>query len=151
LMSEEKRIAVGPILIPDLEIYRNDPTEGEYYIKFSKDTVRQASELYLNRSNQHNVTEEHAGMIEGVTLIESWIVESSIDKASHLGFKNLPKGTWMGTMKINNDEVWDKVKSGDLKGFSIEGMFAPNLSAQTPTKPTHEEVVSAVYTAVYGA
>ena len=133
LMNEEKRIVVGPILIPDMEIYRQDPTEGEYYIKFSKDTVRKASELYLTRSHQHNVTEEHEGMIEGVTLIESWIKEGEIDKSAHLGFKGLPNGTWLGTMKIYNDTIWDKVKEGHLKGYSIEGLFAPKLSKEEPT------------------
>jgi len=128
LMNEEKRIVVGPILIPDKEIYRHDEQEGEYYIKFSKDTVRRASELYLQRSFQANVTEEHTAMVQGITLTESWIVEGAIDKAAHLGFK-VPKGTWMGTMKVMNDEIWQKVKNKDLKGFSIEGMFAPKMSS----------------------
>ena len=147
LMNEEKRIAVGPVLIPEMEIYRNDPKNGEYYIKFSKDTVRKASELYLTRGNQHNVTEEHAQMVEGVSLIESWVTEGAIDKAAHLGFK-VPAGTWMGTMKINNDEIWSKVKSGDLKGFSIEGMFT-QLSEE-PKNDLLSQITNAARQAVYG-
>ena len=107
LMSEEKRIVVGPVLIPDMEIYRNNENEGEHYIKFAQDTVRKASELYLSRGYQGNVTEEHSKMVGDVTLTESWIVEGSIDKASHLGFK-VPNGTWMGTMKVNNDDICDR-------------------------------------------
>lgn len=120
--DEEKRIVIGPALIPNKPILRRD-NEGEYHVYFSKETVRQAMELYLKRGHQSSATLEHQKPIEGVTLIESWIVEGEYDKSRHYGL-DVPKGTWMVTLKVDNDEVWQEyVKEGKVKGFSIEGYF----------------------------
>jgi hypothetical protein len=74
-------------------------------------------------SNQNNATLEHNEKLKGMSVVESWIVEGEYDKSMNYGF-NLPKGTWMISMKVNNDEIWNKVKLGEIKGFSIEGYFA---------------------------
>jgi len=123
LMNEEQRIIVGPVLIPDMKITRSSEADGEYEIFFSADTVRKVAHLYLKRNNQSNTTVQHeGGIIEGCTVVESWIVESKMDKSVHLGYQ-LPSGTWMAAMKVEDDSIWNKVKSGELKGYSIEGMF----------------------------
>jgi len=120
----EKHILMGAALIPNKQIYRVDKDKEEYYIYFSKDTVRKASELFLMRSNQNNATYEHEKPLKGLSVVESWIIEDSkTDKSRLYGF-NLPVGTWMISMKVNNDEVWNDVKEGKVKGFSIEGYFA---------------------------
>lgn len=125
--DEEKRILLGPALIPNKQIYRADDDLGEYYIFFSQDTVRQASELFLKAGNQQNSSFEHQYKLDGMTVVESWIVEDSEnDKANHHGY-DLPKGTWMVSMKVDSDEVWAEVKAGNIKGFSIEGHFADKL------------------------
>jgi hypothetical protein len=123
-VDAEKRILMGAALIPDKQIYRkNDKTKDEYYIYFSKATIRKASELFLMNANQNNSTLEHSQKLKGMSVVESWIIEGENDKSKNYGF-DLPKGTWMISMKVNNDEIWDKVKLGEVKGFSIEGYFA---------------------------
>jgi hypothetical protein len=119
----EKRILMGAALIPNKQIYRKNK-DKEFYIYFSEDTVRKASELFLMRANQNNATLEHEKkMLEGMSVVESWIIEDEkLDKSVKYGF-SLPKGTWMISMKVNNDEIWNKVKAGEVKGFSIEGYF----------------------------
>jgi hypothetical protein len=123
-VDAEKRILMGAALIPDKQIYRrNDKTKDEYYIYFSKATIRKASELFLMNANQNNSTLEHSQKLKGMSVVESWIIEDEKkDKSNLYGF-NLPKGTWMISMKVNNDQIWNKVKAGEVKGFSIEGYF----------------------------
>jgi hypothetical protein len=123
-IDKEKRILMGAALVPNKQIYRRNDKNEEYYIYFSEDTVRKASELFLMRSNQHNATYEHEKKLNGMSVVESWLIEDEkLDKSKKYGF-NLPKGTWMISMKVNNDEVWKDVKDGKVKGFSIEGYFA---------------------------
>jgi hypothetical protein len=119
----EKRILMGAALIPNKQIYRKNG-DKEFYIYFSEDTVRKASELFLMRANQNNATLEHEKkMLDGMSVVESWIIEDEKTDKSRLYNFNLPKGTWMISMKVNNDEIWNKVKAGKVKGFSIEGYF----------------------------
>jgi hypothetical protein len=126
-IDEEKRILMGAALIPNKNIYRRNGND-EYYIFFSDDTVRKASELFLMNSNQHNTTLEHEKKLNDLTVVESWIVEDTeMDKSKKYGL-NAPIGTWMVTMKVNNESIWnDFVKTGKVKGFSIEGIFADKL------------------------
>jgi hypothetical protein len=84
-------------------------------------------ELFFKNGNQSNATYEHKDAVKGMTVVESWLIEDSEkDKSTLYGF-NLPKGTWMISMKVDNDEVWQDVKAGKIKGFSIEGYFADKL------------------------
>lgn len=123
-VDTEKRILMGAALVPNKQIYRRNAKNEEYYIYFSSDTIRKASELFLMRSNQNNATYEHEKKLTGLSVVESWIIEDEQkDKSKLYGF-DLPKGTWMISMKVNNDEVWNDVKEGKVKGFSIEGYFA---------------------------
>jgi hypothetical protein len=134
-VDTEKKILMGAALVPDKQIYRvNEKTKEEYYIYFSADTVRQASELFLMNSNQNNATYEHDKKLKGMSVVESWIIEDEKqDKSAKYGF-SLPKGTWMISMKVNNDEVWKDVKEGKVKGFSIEGYFADKLEMSQMTE-----------------
>ena len=122
-VDAEKRILMGAALVPNKQIYRRNK-DKEFYIYFSEDTVRKASELFLMRANQNNATYEHERkMLDGMSVVESWIIEDEKTDKSRLYNFNLPKGTWMISMKVNNDDVWQKVKDGEVKGFSIEGHF----------------------------
>lgn len=122
-VDKEKRILMGAALIPNKPIYRRNE-DNEYYIYFSRDTVRKASELFFINGNQNNSTLEHQVPLTGLSVVESWIVESEKDKTRHYDME-VPVGTWMVSMKVLNDEVWnDYVKTGKVKGFSIEGYFA---------------------------
>jgi len=126
-VDDEKRILMGAALIPNKKIYRRNG-EDEYYIFFSNDTVRKASELFLMNSNQNNATLEHDKKLKDLSVVESWIVEDTeMDKSKKYGL-NAPVGTWMVSMKVNNDAIWnDFVKTGKVKGFSIEGYFSDKL------------------------
>ena len=127
-IDKEKRILMGAALIPNKPIYRRNG-EDEYYIYFSQDTVRKASELFFINGNQNKATLEHQIDITGLSVVESWIIEGEQDKSKMYGM-NLPVGTWMVSMKVHNDEIWnDYVKNGRVKGFSIEGYFVDKVEA----------------------
>ena len=137
-VNKEKRILMGAALIPDKSIYRRNDKGDEYYIYFSKDTVRKASELFFKRSNHKNATYEHKQPIEGMTIVESWIVENTKkDKSAHYGL-NVPEGTWMVSMKVDNEEIYEKAKNGEVKGFSIEGYFADKLDMSSQSIEEYE-------------
>ena len=126
--SEEKRILMGAALVPNKPIYRVDG-DNEFYVYFSEGTIRKASELFFQKAKQNNATLEHEVGINGLTVVESWIIEDEIqDKSKKYGF-DLPVGTWMVSMKVNNPEIWDGwVKTGKVKGFSIEGYFVDKMN-----------------------
>ena len=139
-VDDEKRILMGAALIPNKPIYRKDEKK-EYYVYFSADTVRKASELFFMNGNQNNTTLEHNMELNGLTVVESWIVEGEQDKSRMYGL-DVPVGTWMVSMKVNNDEVWnDYVKENRVRGFSIEGFFADraNLKASVEEVDLKEE------------
>jgi len=127
----------GALLIPDQLIYRrNDETDEEYYVKYSKDTIRAIAYNYLKQANQNNATVEHAKVVDGVSLVETWIIEGENDKSKNFGF-DLPEGTWFGCMKVENEEVKKQIQNKEVLGFSIEGNFIAEkemyLSEQQPT------------------
>ena len=128
-VDKEKKILMGALLIPNKPIYRNG-SEGEYYIYFSKDTIVKASQMFLQNGNQSKSTLEHAQALNGLTLVESWIVEDKAKDKTALYGLDVPVGTWMGSVKVNNDDVWNEyVKTNKVKGFSIEGYFADKMEA----------------------
>ena len=126
-VDTEKKILMGAALIPDKQIFRRNEKGEEYNIFFSQETVRKASELFLMNSNQNNATYEHDQKLKGLSVVESWIIEDSKTDKSRLYNFDLPVGTWMISMKVNNEDVWKDVKAGKVKGFSIEGYFADKL------------------------
>ena len=143
-VDEDKRMLVSPALIPNKQIFRYNPqTDSEYYVYFSKDTVRQAAELYLKHNNHHKATYEHQDRVSGVLTTESWIKEGDMDKSKMYGF-DLPNGTWFVKMRIDNDDLWNKIKEGELKGLSIEGYFVDKMQKMSDNKPTNEEIRQAL-------
>ena len=144
-IDEDKRVLLGAALIPNKPIYRKSG-EDEYYIYFSQDTVRKASELFFINGNQNKATLEHQMDITGLSVVESWIIEGEQDKSKMYGM-DLPVGTWMVSMKVHNDEIWENyVKNGKVKGFSIEGFFVDKVEAskQEPQEVEAEEKLTAI-------
>ena len=138
--DKEKRILMGAALVPNKPIYRKSE-EDEYYIFFSKETVRKASELFFIKGNQSNTTLEHQSPLEGLTVVESWIVEGEQDKSRHYGL-NAPIGTWMVSMKVNSDDVWNNyIRTKKVRGFSIEAYFSDKMAR--PKDKTLKEEASA--------
>ena len=141
-VDEEKRELIAPALIPNKQIYRYDAnTDSDYYVYFSKDTVKKAAYSYLKHNNHHKATYQHEQRVAGVLTVESWIKEGDQDKSKLYGF-DLSDGTWFVKMKIENDDLWNKIKEGELKGLSIEGYFVDKLEKMTKTY-TDEEIQTA--------
>jgi len=132
-IDDEKRLLMGAALIPNKPIFRKNG-ENTFYVYFSEKTVRRASELFFQNSMQNNATLEHEMEINNLTVVESWIVEDTkMDKSNKYGLE-VPKGTWMISMKVENEDVWnDYVKTGKVKGFSIEGYFADKAQVKDPS------------------
>ncbi len=146
-VDKEKRILMGAALVPNKNIYRQNEDE-EYYIYFSEDTVRKASELFLMRGNQNKSTLEHEAELHGLSVVESWIIEDETHDKSRKYDMDLPVGTWMVSMKVNNDEVWnDYVKTGKVKGFSIEGYFTDKvaMSSEFVTEQEATEILEEIF------
>lgn len=125
-VDNEKRILVGPVLIPNKEIPRIDEETGEEYsILFTPEVVEKAAQLFLQNQNNNEATIEHTEKkVPDVSVVESWIIADPEKDKSNVYGMSYPKGTWMAMMKINNEEVWqDYIKTGKVKGFSLEGMF----------------------------
>jgi len=140
-VDAEKRILMGAALIPNKKIYRRNKEE-EFYIYFSENTVRQAMELFFINGNQSSATFEHKNAIKGMTVVESGVIEDEkMDKSKLYGF-NLPKGTWMISMKVDNDEVWQQVKDEKIKGFSIEGYFADKMPDSPRQDMSKNEIIN---------
>jgi len=144
-VNEEKRELISPALIPLKSIYRYDAdTDSDYYVYFSKDTVKKCAYSYLKNNNHHKATYEHQERVSGVLTVESWIIEDSkTDKSTLYGY-SLPSGTWMVKMSITNEDLWSKIKAGELKGLSIEGFFTSKYEAMQKQEPTSEEILKAL-------
>lgn len=127
--DNDKFLVTGAVLIPNQKIYRNVNNE-EFEVFFSAETIEQCSNLFFKNSHHDSSNIEHSGIsIEGVTVVESWLVEDpKMDKSIALGFSAFPKGSWIATYKVDNKELWSKIKSGEVNGFSIEGYFLPEIT-----------------------
>lgn len=126
-VNADRQILMGAALIPNKPIYREMNGE-EFYIFFSEETVAKAAEMFFKKHNQQNATLEHDQRIDGMTVFESWIVDDpELDKSKKYGL-DVPKGTWMVSMKVDDKNIWDNyVKNDKVFGFSIEGQFANAL------------------------
>ena len=141
-VDKDKRLILGAALVPNRPIYRKSPEGEEYFIFFNKETVKKASEIFFVNGNQSNATLEHKYKLEGLTVVESWIIENKEKDKSSIYNMDLPEGTWMVSMKVDSDEIWnDYVKSGRVLGFSIEGMFSDR--AERPKDNTLNEELEA--------
>ncbi len=123
--QEDKMRLTGPVLIPNQQIFRKDPKTGEeYYVTMSADTIDKINLRFNQKGNQNNTTEQHSKELDNSVLIENWVKTSENDKSNDFGFSDLPIGTLFQTRQVTDRKYWnEKVKTGELKGFSIEGLF----------------------------
>jgi hypothetical protein len=137
-VDADRHILIGAALIPDKPIYRHQDGE-EFHVYFSKRTVRRAMELFFKYGNQNNSTLEHEHKLNGLSVSESWIVEDKKNDKSNLYDIDVPVGTWMVSVKVENDAVWSEwVKEKKVSGFSIEGFFCDRFKAQQDAKMMDE-------------
>lgn len=124
IQNDEQRIVTGPAMIPDTPIYRSDDN-GQYYVVFEADTIRKIAYRFFKKGYQANINlmHEQGSVVTDSVFFESWVVDRAKGKQPLAAFKDLPDGTWFLTAKINDPAVWDKVKTGEYKGFSVEGLF----------------------------
>lgn len=123
-IDSEKKMVVGPAMIPNLRIPRLDKNKNPYYVYFTSETIKMIAEKYMrNKYIDNNDTEHNGKVAEDVYVVESWIKEDDQDKSNKYGYQDLPIGTWFVAMKVRNPEVWERVKQGELKGFSVSGFF----------------------------
>jgi len=127
-LDEDQRIATGPIMIPNKMILRRDEEGNPFYVYFTKKTIRKMAEKFLGQNKQNNTDIEHDGAIKtDNTLLETWVSQHPTkDKSAAIGF-NLPAGTWYASYRINSDEDWQRIKNGELKGFSLAGNFLERM------------------------
>lgn len=121
LEKDEKHLVYGAVLIPNKPIYRRNQEE-EFYIQFPQETIEKLAHSYLQNDNIYSFTQQHQVIADGVSIVESWVKMSSNDKSKDLGI-DVPDGTWLIGAKIENDDIWNGIKSGEMKGFSIESFL----------------------------
>jgi len=126
----EEGIIVSPALIAEKRIYRYDPeTNQEYYVWFSAETIKKLSQGFLMSENFKNKTEQHDNEIQGVNLIYSWLVENQEDQLmTKYGFTDIPNGSWAVAYKIDNEDIKEKIKSGEITGLSVEAYLSEKYS-----------------------
>ena len=155
-VDEEQRIVMGLVLQPNQLIPRyNEETDEEYNIVFSEETIKDLSQNFFKSNSQSNSKLEHSESIEDITFVESWIVENSeIDKSANFGM-NYPKGSWVATMKIDNDEIWnDYVKTGKVQGFSVDAFVdlqEINLKTEIKMNKKQKSILTMLKEIVAGA
>ena len=118
LETSEKHIVMGAVLIPDKPIYRNQDNE-EFYIQFSKETIEKLAHNYLANDRVYSFTKEHEDVADGIYVVETWLKTSENDKSKDYGI-DVPVGSWLMAAKVENEEIWQKIKAGEMNGFSIE-------------------------------
>lgn len=135
VVSEDKRIISGPLMLADVPIFRSDATYGDYYVVFSKDTIFKIAQKFFKKGYQSNVNLMHSpnAQVDGVTMFESFITDENRGILPMKGFEDAPDGSWFGSFKVDNQDVWNDVKEGKFKGFSVEGLFTYK------TKPNKEQ------------
>ena len=149
-LENEKRLLVGAALIPNKPIYRNINGK-EFYISFDEATIEKLAQDFLANDYQHNITIAHQQGVDDIVVVESWIKTSENDKSVGYGL-NEPIGTWFISVKVNNDEIWNKVKNGDYKGFSIEAMVGLDENLELNNQLSmNEELIEKLREIIYEA
>lgn len=145
-IDEEKQIVMGAAMVPNKQIYRRVEDE-EFFVFFTEDTIRRIAEKFFLDGKINSATVEHVDTLNGVTVIESWIVQDSEkDKSALYGFA-YPAGTWVISMKINNPDIWNMIKNNEIRGFSVEGIFTNQLiknSSQMDIEKLSEQIVQKI-------
>lgn len=143
IQDEEEKIISGPLMLADTPIYRNDQN-GEYYVQFTKDTIKQIAQKFFRKGYQQNVNLMHdsGSIVNGLTMFESWISDEKRGIKPMLGFENVPDGSWFGSFKVENDDVWKLIKEGKVKGFSVEGVFNYRKTGDKKYEAMWQEIVA---------
>jgi hypothetical protein len=142
-INEDEQIVSGPLMLSDTPIYRFD-ANGEYYVVFNAATIQKIVQKYFQKGYQANVNLMHDPMqiVDGVTLFESFITSKKRGIQPMVGFEDAPEGSWFGSFKVDNPEVWASIKNGDFKGFSVEGLFKYKRPEEMRAEQIKKEIKS---------
>lgn len=132
-LDDEQRIITGALMIADMPIYRRDE-QGEYYVVFSAEEIKKIVQRFFKKGYQKKVNLEHETPISGVYMYESFIINRELGVNPPKGYEDVADGSWFGTFKVDNDEIWGMVKDGTFKGFSVEGLFKYEIAEETITQ-----------------
>ena len=132
IQNEEKRIISGVVMLADTPIYRKSPTAGEYYIVFTRDIIEMMVEKMSFEGKLNNITLNHNGqLVEGVTLVELFIKDSS--KGLNPNYlPDVTEGSLIASYKVENVDIWNQIKAGEFRGFSLSGIFSAIPSLDQP-------------------
>jgi hypothetical protein len=148
IISEEKRIISGALMLADELIYRNNEKMGEHYVKFSADTIKAIAIKWAkkNFNNHVNLMHDPTQKVKGVTMFESWLVDTERGIMPMKGFEGVANGSWFGSFYVENEKVWQSIKKGDYKGFSVEGLFdyVEPISAEENALKKIEELLNSI-------
>lgn len=144
VLNEEKRIISGPAMIADMPIYRKDAQLGEYYVVFDKPAIQSIVEKFSAKGYLKNFNLFHNAQqqVSDVTIFNSFVSDAELGVAPLTGFEDVTDGSWFISAKVNNQQVWDNVKAGTIKGFSVEGLF--NYVPVKKVKMTAEEAAEKI-------
>jgi hypothetical protein len=142
VFNAEQRLIVGPAMIPDKMIIRRNEITGDiYYVYFTSDTIKKLQQKFMQEKLLDKTNIEHGRkFLNNVDVVESWIIEDEQKDKQQVFGMNYPKGTWMISMKVNDDTTWSKVKDGKLKGFSVQGYFLERAKFSSINNDLLEEI-----------
>ena len=139
VQDAERRIVSGALMVADMPIYRRDKTGEEYYVQFSGDSIKKIVYKFMREGRLSKVNEMHATDVNGVFMFESFLIDGTRGIKTPQGFEELPDGSWFGSFKVDNEDVWAKVKDGSFQGFSVEGIFDEGME-----ESVDERIISAL-------
>jgi len=136
IQSEEKRIISGAAMIADLPIYRYDDQRGEYYVVFDKETIFEIAKKWAKQDKYDSVNIHHDVPSHGLSLFESYLVDRERGIMPPKGYEEVADGSWFVSYLVNDDQIWERVKNGEFRGFSVEGIFDFDMSQQQKVEDT---------------
>lgn len=144
VLNEEKRIVAGPAMVADMPLYRRDKELGEYYVVFDKQSIQCIVEKFSAKGylKNFNLFHDEQQKVDDVVIFNSFVSDKELGIAPMKGFEDCPDGSWFISAKVNNDEVWKKVKAGTIKGFSVEGLFSymPFIKTKMSAEEAFEKI-----------
>lgn len=144
--SKDEQIVTGPLMLADTPIFRFNKKIGEYYVMFNKETIKKIVKKFFKKKMTDKVNLEHNEIIPGVFMIESWIIDSEKGKEAPKGFEGIPDGSWFGSFYVEDKEYWDEfIKSGKVKGFSIEGAFLQEYEKAIVSQMSSDSEIDEAY------
>lgn len=142
IQNPEQRIVTGALMIADLPIYRRDGEE-EYYVTFSAAEIKKIVQRFFKKGYQSRVNVEHSTPVDGVFMFESYIIDREKGIMPPKGFEEISNGSWFGSFKVENDKIWEEVKAGTFKGFSVEGLFKYEKTNKVVTE--EEQIMAQIF------